>query len=202
MKIFCVGRNYVAHVLELENEVPTDPLIFMKPPTALLLEDKPFFHPDFSENIHYEVELVLKISNNGKSIQPQFANRYYDAIGLGIDFTARDLQEKFKKLGEPWELAKGFDHSAVVSAFIPLAELGAAPYQFSMQKNGTVVQTSDTENMIFSFDQIICFVSKYITLQKGDYIFTGTPAGVGKIAIGDVYTGFLGDRKMFTCEIK
>jgi len=202
MKIFCVGRNYVAHVLELKNEVPTDPLIFMKPPTALLLEDKPFYHPDFSQNIHYEVELVLKICKNGKSIQPQFAHRYYDAIGLGIDFTARDLQDKFKAKGQPWELAKSFDNSAVVSPFLPLDELGAAPYQFSMQKNGIVVQSGNTENMIFSFDDIICFVSKYITLQKGDYIFTGTPAGVGKVSIGEVYTGFLGDKKMFTCEIK
>ncbi len=202
MKIFCVGRNYVDHVLELDNEVPTDPLIFMKPPTALLLEDKPFYHPDFSENIHYEVELVLKVCKNGKSIQPQFANRYYDAIGLGIDFTARDLQEKFKNIGQPWELAKGFDQSAVVSPFIPLVELGEAPYPFSMQKNGAVVQNSSTDNMIFNFDKIICFISNYITLQKGDYIFTGTPAGVGKVAIGDVYDGFLGDKKMFTCEIK
>ncbi len=202
MKIFCVGRNYVAHALELKNEVPTDPLIFMKPPTALLLEDKPFYHPEFSKNIHYEVELVLRVCKNGKSIQPEFANRYFDAVALGIDFTARDLQDTLKAKGQPWELAKGFDNSAVVSKFIPLNELGDAPYTFSLKKNGNLVQSGNTDNMIFSFEKIICFVSQFITLQKGDYIFTGTPAGVGKIELNDMLTGFIAERQMFTCAIK
>ena len=202
MKIFCVGRNYVAHALELKNEVPTDPLIFMKPSTALLLEDKPFFHPEFSKNIHYEVELVMRICKNGKHIKPEFAYRYYDAMALGIDFTARDLQDTLKAKGQPWELAKGFDNSAVVSKFIELNDLGEAPYHFSLQKNGTLVQSGNTENMIFTFDKIICFISQFITLQKGDYIFTGTPAGVGKIETNDVYQGFIDGRQMFTCAIK
>lgn len=202
MKIFCVGRNYVAHALELKNEVPTDPLIFMKPSTALLLEDKPFYHPEFSKNIHYEVELVMRICKNGKHIKPEFASRYYDAMALGIDFTARDLQDTLKAKGQPWELAKGFDNSAVVSKFVSLDDLGEAPYKFSLQKNGNTVQSGNTENMIFTFDKIICFISQFITLQKGDYIFTGTPAGVGKIEINDVYKGFIGERQMFSCNIK
>jgi acylpyruvate hydrolase len=202
MKIFCIGRNYVEHAKELNNAVPTKPLVFMKPPTALLLENKPFYYPDFTKNLHYEVEIVLRISKNGKAIQPQFANRYYDKIALGIDFTARDVQDELKAKGQPWELAKAFDGSAVLSSYVALKDFDASNISFSMTKNGETVQVGTTKDLIFSFDTIVSFLSNYFTLQQGDLIYTGTPAGVGSVKVGDRLEGFLEGQSMFICEIK
>jgi acylpyruvate hydrolase len=202
MKIFCIGRNYVEHAKELNNAVPTKPMVFMKPPTALLLENKPFYYPDFTKNLHYEVEIVLKISKNGKAIQPEFANRYYNKIAVGIDFTARDVQDELKAKGQPWELAKAFDNSAVLSDFVDLKDFDASNIAFSMTKNGVTVQQGTTQDMIFSFDTIVSFLSKYFTLQQGDLIYTGTPAGVGPVKVGDRLEGFLEGKSMFVCEIK
>lgn len=200
MKIFCIGRNYVDHAKELNNPVPSEPLVFMKPPTALLRANKPFYHPDFSENIHYEVELVLKIDKNGKCVNEQFASSYYSSIALGIDFTARDIQAKCKEKGHPWEKAKGFDNSAVLSEFHPLDK--NKPVVFSLKKNGVIVQNGNSEDMIFDFNKLIIHLTTYFTLQQGDIIYTGTPAGVGKIEIGDLLEGYLGDQQVFRCEIK
>ncbi len=203
MKIFCIGRNYVDHALELNNPVPKSPLVFMKPATALLTDNKPFYHPEFSENIHHEVELVLKIKKNGKKILPGFGADYYDEIGLGIDFTARDLQDKLKEKGQPWELAKAFDNSAVVGHFLPKSQfVSMADIVFSLQKNGQLVQTGNSKDLIFTFDYLIEYISKYFTLQTGDLIYTGTPAGVGAVKPGDKLEGFLGAESMFVCEIK
>ena len=203
MKIFCIGRNYVAHAQELGNEVPTEPLIFMKPATALVVNNKPFYYPDFSKDIHHEVEIVLRIAKNGKHVQPEFAHEYYDAVALGIDFTARDLQQQCKKAGSPWEIAKAFDNSAPVSEFISLDEaVKEGVIDFHLDINGKTVQHGNTKNLIFNFDTLICHLSKYFKLQQGDYVFTGTPEGVGPVKIGDVLTGFIGDRRMFEFEIK
>lgn len=203
MKIFCIGRNYIDHAKELNNLVPSEPLIFMKPSTALLVNNKPFYHPDYSENIHYEGEIVLRVCKNGRSVQPEFASRYYDAVAFGIDFTARDLQDKLKAKGQPWEIAKGFDRSAPISKFISLAELkNPKAIEFQLKKNGEVVQDGNTNDLIFSFDTIICHISRYFTLQTNDYIFTGTPAGVGPIAVGDVLDGFVEGTQMLHCQVK
>jgi acylpyruvate hydrolase len=202
MKIFCIGRNYVEHAKELNNAVPTKPLVFMKPPTALLLENKPFYYPDFTKNLHHEIEIVLRVSKNGKAIQPEFAHRYYDKIALGIDFTARDVQDDLKAKGQPWELAKAFDSSAVLSNFVELKDFDAANIRFSMTKNGETVQQGTTQDLIFSFDTLVSFLSNYFTLQQGDLIYTGTPAGVGPVKVGDRLEGFLEGKSMFVCEIK
>ena len=202
MKIFCIGRNYVEHAKELNNAVPTKPLVFMKPPTALLLENKPFFYPDFTKNLHHEIEIVVRISKNGKAIQPEFASRYYDKIALGIDFTARDLQDDLKGKGQPWEIAKGFDNSAVLSKFVDLKDFDAANIAFSMTKNGETVQSGTTQDLIFSFDTLVAFLSNFFTLQQGDLIYTGTPEGVGAVQIGDKLEGFLEGKEIFSCEIK
>ncbi len=202
MKILCIGRNYVEHANELNNPVPKQPLVFMKPSTALLTEEKPFYHPDFSTNIHYELELVLKIKKNGKHINEKFAKDYYDEIGLGIDFTARDLQDELKSKGSPWEIAKAFDNSAALGNFLPISELNSDSIQFSLVKNGLKVQNGDSSDLIFNFDTLIAYVSKFFTLQIGDLIYTGTPAGVGKIEIGDVFEGYIGDKKLLFCAIK
>ena len=203
MKIFCIGRNYIDHAKELNNPVPSEPLIFMKPPTALLLNNRHFFHPDFSHNIHYEGEIVLRIAKNGRSVQPEFAGRYYDAVAFGIDFTARDLQDQLKSKGHPWEIAKGFDRSAPLSRFIPLEELSnSGDIHFQLKKNGEVVQDGHTRDLIFSFDTLICHISRYFTLHKGDYVFTGTPAGVGPVQIGDVLEGFIEGERLLLCNIK
>lgn len=203
MKIFCIGRNYVDHAKELDNQVPSEPLVFMKPPTALLKDNKDFYYPSFSENIHFEVELVVKVKKNGRSIQPTFAKDYYDKIGLGIDFTARDLQDKAKAKGHPWEKAKAFDFSAVLSDFIPLeANALEKGINFHLEKNGEVVQVGTSSDMLFDINTLICHLSQFFTLQTGDLIYTGTPAGVGPIAIGDVLEGFIQKKSMFTCHIK
>lgn len=202
MKIFCVGRNYSEHVAELGNAVPSEPVIFTKQDTAILKNGEPFYHPDFSNDIHYEVELVLKIQKMGKKIKPAFALQYISEIGIGIDFTARDKQQELKQKGLPWELAKGFDGSAPLGDFIPMNQLDLTNISFSLQQNGKVVQQGNSADMIFSFAQIVSFISQYFTLKVGDLIYTGTPVGVGKVNIGDTLEGFIGNQKMLTCEIK
>lgn len=202
MKIICIGRNYRDHAKELNNPVPKKPLIFMKPPSALLVNNKPLYYPEFTENLHYEAEIVLKVCKNGKHVQPEFAKRYYEEIAFGIDFTARDLQSQLKEKGHPWEIAKGFDGSAAVSDFMPLANVKDESVKFQMKKNNEVVQNGDTSDLIFDFDFIITYVSKFFKLQMGDYIFTGTPAGVGPVKVGDVLEGFIENEQMIRCEIR
>lgn len=202
MKILCVGRNYTEHAKELGNAVPENPVIFSKPDTALLKNGEPFYHPDFSSDIHHEVELVIKISKMGKKIQPKFARNYFNEIGLGIDFTARDTQSKLKEKGLPWELAKAFDGSAPIGDFINVEGLDLSNINFSLKKNGEVVQQGNTSQMIFPFEEIVSFVSQYFTLKVGDLIYTGTPAGVSKINIGDKLEGFVEDQPMLVCEVK
>ncbi|WP_156308223.1 fumarylacetoacetate hydrolase family protein [Sphingobacterium endophyticum] len=203
MKIIAVGRNYIDHAKELNNPVPEKPVIFLKPDTAVLKDNKDFYYPEFSKDIHFEVEIVLRVCNEGKHVAKKFAHRYYDAIGLGIDFTARDLQSELKSKGLPWELAKAFDHSAVVGNMILKENFkDLHSLTFSLQKNDVEVQLGNSKDMIFDFDSLITFVSQYITLRKGDLIFTGTPAGVGPIEIGDKLEGFLEGKSIFTCQIK
>jgi acylpyruvate hydrolase len=202
MKIFCIGRNYVEHAKELNNAVPTKPLIFMKPPTALLQGNKPFYYPDFTKNLHHEIEIVLRVCKNGKAIEPQFAHRYYDKIALGIDFTARDLQDDLKAKGQPWEIAKAFDNSAVLSTFYPLSNFDRNAITFQLLKNGVTVQDGTTADLIFNFDTLVSYISKFFTLQTGDLIYTGTPAGVGAVAIGDKLEGILEGKSAFICDIK
>ncbi len=203
MKIICIGRNYAEHAKELKNEVPTAPVFFMKPDTALLKENAPFYYPAFSNDIHYEVELVVKISKNGKTILPQFAHKYYDQITVGIDFTARDLQQQCKEKGLPWEKAKAFDQSAVVGQFISLASLPKKDeISFSLSLNKKVVQQGVSNQMLFSVDQIIAYVSGFITLKTGDLIYTGTPAGVGPVKIGDRLEAKIENEVLLDFEIK
>lgn len=203
MKIICVGRNYADHARELNNPVNEEPVIFLKPETALLQKRQPFFMPDFSNEIHHEIELVVKINRLGKNIETQFAHKYYEEIGLGIDFTARDLQTKLKSKGLPWELAKSFDGSAPVGEFISKKVLdNPEKIGFSLKKNGEIVQSGSSADMIFSIDQIISFVSAFFTLKKGDLIFTGTPAGVGPISKGDTLEGFIEEKKMILVKIR
>jgi 2-keto-4-pentenoate hydratase/2-oxohepta-3-ene-1,7-dioic acid hydratase in catechol pathway len=204
MKIFCIGRNYADHAKELNNPVPVgEPVVFMKPNTALLVNNKPLYYPDYTENLHFEGEIVLRVCKNGRSVQPEFASRYYDAVGFGIDFTARDIQDRQKSKGLPWEIAKGFDRSAPLSKWIPLEELpNPSNIHFQLKKNGAVVQDGHTENMLFDFNTIICYISKYFTLHKGDMIYTGTPAGVGPVQKGDTLEGFFEGKAMLVCAIK
>ncbi len=203
MKIIAIGRNYAEHAKELNNPVPTVPVIFMKPDTAVLKENKPFYHPEFSSDIHHEIELVLKISKEGKHIAEKFASKYYEEIGLGVDFTARDIQQKHKEKGLPWELAKAFDNSAPVSRFVPKSDFkDLTNIHFKLDINGNTVQSGNTKDLLFSFDQIIAFVSQYITLKKGDLIFTGTPQGVGKVNIGDHLAGYLEEDKLLDFYIR
>jgi acylpyruvate hydrolase len=202
MKIICVGRNYAEHAKELGNAVPTEPILFMKPSTALLREGKPFFYPEFTQNLHYEAEIVLRICKNGKHIGAKFAHKYYDQVTVGIDFTARDLQDKLKAKGHPWEIAKAFDSSAVLGEMIAMDTLNSKEIHFSLQKNGETVQNGDTRDLIFDFDTLICHISKYFSLNTGDLIYTGTPAGVAAVKIGDVLEGFIGDKKLLHCEVK
>ena len=203
MKIICIGRNYLDHANELGNKIPTSPLFFLKPDTAIQPKGHPFFIPDFSNNIHFEVELVVKISKNGKNIDEKFAHKYYDEIGIGIDFTARDIQEDCKKNGLPWEKAKGFDGSAQISnEFINKKSLKLEDINFSLNLNNSLMQKGNSKNMIFSFDQIISYISKYYTLRAGDLIYTGTPSGVGKVEIGDSLSCFINGREMLKVNIK
>lgn len=203
MKIIAIGRNYIDHAKELNNPVPESPVIFMKPDTAILKDNKDFYFPEFSSDIHYECEVVFRICNEGKHVSAKFAHKYYDAVGLGIDFTARDIQSKHKEKGLPWELAKAFDNSAVISKLMSKEEFeNLSDINFSLQKNGSAVQVGNTKDMIFDIDSLIVYISKFITLRKGDLIYTGTPAGVGPIAIGDKLEGYIDDKLMFTTQIK
>jgi 2-keto-4-pentenoate hydratase/2-oxohepta-3-ene-1,7-dioic acid hydratase in catechol pathway len=202
MKILCVGRNYSEHAKELGNAVPENPVIFSKPDTALLKNGEDFYLPSFSNDVHHEVELVIKINKVGKKIQEKFARNYFSEIGLGIDFTARDVQSELKAKGLPWELAKAFDGSAPIGNFINIENLNLKNIDFSLQKNGQIVQKGNTAQMIFSFEKIVSFVSQYFTLKVGDLIYTGTPAGVSQVNIGDKLEGFIGNDLMLTCEVK
>ncbi len=201
MKIICIGRNYSEHAKELGNEVPENPVIFIKPDTSVLKKGADFYLPEFSNDIHYELEVVLKISKGGKYIQEKNAHKHFDEIGLGIDFTARDLQNQLKAKGLPWELAKGFDGSAVLSDFYPKSEFNLSHLHFTLNKNGKMVQNGNTQDMIFSPEKIISFVSAYFTLRVGDLIFTGTPKGVGKVEENDCLEAFLEDHKLLSLRI-
>ncbi len=202
MKIIAVGRNYAEHIAELKNEKPDAPVIFSKPETAILRNNEPFYYPEFSEDIHHEVEIILKISKIGKNIEEKFAHKYYDEIGLGIDFTARDLQSKLKAKGLPWDLAKGFNGSAPISEFISKTDYDMANINFSLDINNERKQTGNTSLMLYSFDYLISFVSQYFTLKAGDIIFTGTPAGVSPVKIGDRLVGKIEEKTMFDFEVK
>ncbi len=204
MKIICIGRNYAEHAKELKNEVPTEPMFFMKPETALIPNNHPFIYPDFTKDLHYEVELVLRINKLGKNISEKHANKYYEEIGIGIDFTARDLQDNQKKKGLPWEIAKAFDHSAPISQkFLPKSQFDDVNnINFSLHINGNTVQKGNTTDLLFTFDRLIEHVSKYCTLKIGDLIFTGTPAGVGPVKIGDKLECFIEGEKLLAFDIK
>lgn len=200
MKIICVGRNYSEHAKELNNEIPDNPVIFLKPQTALLKDNKPFYYPDWTNDLHYETEVVLKICKQGKYIQEKFASKYFNEATIGIDFTARDLQKHQKEKGLPWEIAKAFDHSAVIGSFQKIMPAGSV--QFYMLLNGKEVQRGNTKVMMFSFEKIIAYVSQFFSVQTGDLIFTGTPAGVGPVKIGDRLQGFFETEKVFDFEVK
>lgn len=203
MKIIAIGRNYADHAKELNNPVPAQPVIFMKPDTALLKDNKPFYLPDFSEDVQHEIEIVLKISKEGKHINEKFAQNYYEEIALGIDFTARDIQQKHKEKGLPWELAKAFDNSAPVSVFLSKSQFANIyDVNFKLTVNQQIRQTGSTKSLLFSFEYLIAFVSKYITLKKGDLIFTGTPQGVAKVNVGDRLEGYLEDQKLLDFYVK
>ncbi len=204
MRIFAVGRNYAEHIKELSNERPDEPVIFTKPDTALLRNNAPFYYPDFSSDIHYEVELVLRISKEGKMIGEQFASKYFDAVGIGVDFTARDLQQKAKEKGLPWDIAKGFNGSAPVSdKFIPVKDFkDLGSIDFSLTVNGEIKQQGNTSLMLFSFDYIISYLSKFFTLRTGDLIFTGTPKGVGPVKVGDVLSASIDNEKLLEFEVR
>ncbi|MBE7640315.1 MULTISPECIES: fumarylacetoacetate hydrolase family protein [Salegentibacter] len=204
MKIICIGRNYTDHISELKNEKPEAPVIFLKPDTSILLKKQPFFIPDFSEEVHYEVEVLIKIKRVGKHIQEKFAHKYYDEVGLGIDFTARDLQQKLKEKGLPWEKAKAFDGAAVVGekwlTKDSIADINML--NFSLEKNGETVQKGNTALMLWKIDELIAYISQFFTLKIGDIIFTGTPAGVGKVAVNDRLTGFIEEQQIFSIQTK
>ena len=203
MKLICIGRNYTKHIEELQNERPTEPVVFIKPDTAILLKKQPFFIPDFSNDVHHEVEVLVKINRVGKHIDKKFAHKYYDQIGLGIDFTARDLQQKLKEKGLPWEKAKSFDGAAVIGNWMDKSEISDINnLNFSLQKNEITVQKGNTSHMLYKIDEIIEYVSKYFTLKIGDIIFTGTPAGVGKVVADDALKGYIEDKEMFSIKVK
>ena len=201
MKIICIGRNYAEHAKEMKSDLPTEPVFFMKPDTALLKEED-FYYPDFTQDLHHEIELVIKISKVGKHIEEQFAHKYYEEIGLGIDFTARDIQTKCKEKGLPWEKAKSFDNSAPIGKFISKQELDFKNVRFELQVNGITKQKGSSVDLIFSFDQIVSYVSRFVTLKTGDLIYTGTPEGVGAVKIGDKLEGFLNGESFLHLEVK
>ena len=203
MKIICIGRNYTKHIEELQNERPTEPVIFMKPDSAILLKQHPFVIPEFSNDIHHEIEIIVKISKVGKYIDTKFAHKYYDEIGVGIDFTARDLQQKLKDKGLPWEKAKAFDGSAVIGEFVPKTNYNSLEnLTFELTRNGKTVQKGNTSHMLWKIDELISYVSQYFTLKIGDIIFTGTPEGVGLVEPEDVLEGFLEGTKLFRIQVK
>jgi len=203
MKVLCIGRNYREHISELNHTVPSEPVFFMKPDTSILTRNRPFFLPDYGSAIHYEVELVLRICKVGKNIQKRFASSYFDAVGIGLDFTARDIQTKCKEKGLPWLVAKGFDNAAPLGKFIEKSGLkNVHDIHFHLEKNGITVQKASSSEMIFSFEDIISYISKYITLKTGDLIFTGTPSGVGPVKIGDRLEAFIEGEKLLGCSVK
>jgi 2-keto-4-pentenoate hydratase/2-oxohepta-3-ene-1,7-dioic acid hydratase in catechol pathway len=203
VKLICIGRNYAKHIEELANERPEEPVVFLKPDTAILLKQQPFFIPDFSNDIHHEVEILVKINRLGKHIDKKFAHKYYSEIGLGIDFTARDLQAKLKAKGLPWEKAKGFDGAAVIGTFVDkVVYRDVDAIDFSLIKNGVLVQQGSTAHMLWKIDELIAYVSQFFTLKIGDIIFTGTPAGVGKVAPNDVLEGYIEEDKLFSIRVK
>ena len=203
MKIICIGRNYADHAKEMNSAIPSKPMFFMKPDIAILRPGYHFYYPSFSRDIHFECEIVVKICKVGKNISEKFAHNYYESIGLGIDFTARDLQKECKEKGHPWEIAKSFEGSAPLSGeFIPKEKLDLTNIEFRLEQNGEVVQHGFTKDMIFDIDTLICYVSQFMTLKKGDLIFTGTPSGVGPIAIGDRLKGYIGNKEMFDVSVK
>ncbi len=203
MKIICIGRNYVAHIKELNNAIPTAPVFFLKPDTSLLIRNRPFYYPSFSSEIHYEAELVLKICKVGKNIQKKFAHTYYEEIGIGLDMTARDLQDAAKEKSLPWAVAKGFDQSAPMGRFLPKSQFyDVKDIFFHLDLNGKTVQQGNSGSMIYDFDDIIVHISTFMTLRTGDYIFTGTPAGVGPVKIGDLLEAYIGQEKLLSCTIK
>lgn len=202
MKIICIGRNYVNHAKELNNPIPKQPLVFMKPQTALVKNNRDFYYPEFTKDLHYEAEIVLKICKNGKHIQEKFAHKYFNEITIGLDFTARDVQSRCKAKGHPWEIAKAFDNSAPIGEFINVEQVNLEAIEFSLTKNGETVQNGNTKDLIFPFATLISHVSKYFTLQTGDLIFTGTPAGVGAVKVGDKLEGFIENQKLLECKVK
>jgi 2-keto-4-pentenoate hydratase/2-oxohepta-3-ene-1,7-dioic acid hydratase in catechol pathway len=203
MKIICIGRNYTNHIAELHNERPTEPVVFMKPDSAVLLKQHPFVIPEFSEDVHHEVEIIVKINKVGKYIEPEFAHKYYDEISVGIDFTARDLQEKLKAKGLPWEKAKAFDGSAVIGEFLSKNQFSSLEnITFELTNNNTTVQKSNSSFMLWKIDELISYVSQYFTLKIGDIIFTGTPEGVAAVKPDDVLEGFLEGHKLFRIQVK
>ena len=203
MKIFCVGRNYTAHAEELGNEIPDEPVIFMKPKSALLQPHAPFYYPEFTNELHYECELVLRVSKNGKYIQEKFASKYYDAVTTGIDFTARDIQNDLKAKGLPWEKAKSWDNSAVIGKWIPFTDIkNKKDINFCLYKNKELAQQGNSSSMVHNFDNLVAYISNFFSVNIGDVIFTGTPAGVGEAVVGDELEGFLEDVSMFTLDIK
>ena len=202
MKIICIGRNYAKHIAELANERPENPVVFLKPDSAILAKKMPFFIPPFSSDIHYEVEVLVKINKVGKHIDKKFAHKYYDEIGLGIDFTARDVQAQCKEKGLPWEKAKAFDGSAVIGNFYAKEAFDLENLKFQLLKNQALVQDGNTQAMLWKIDELISYVSQYFTLKKGDVIFTGTPAGVGKVAQNDLLVGMIEDKKAFEVKVK
>lgn len=203
MKFICIGKNYAEHVKEMKSEVPKEPVFFLKPETAYLKNGEAFYYPDFSSEIHHEVEIVLRIGKNGKNIEEKFASKYIESIGIGIDFTARDIQAKCKEKGLPWEKAKAFDHSAPLGDFLPVENFrDFRNIVFRLDVNGKTVQEGNTKDLIFSFERVISYVSGFITLKKGDYIFTGTPEGVGPVAAGDRLEAYLEGKKMLSFPVK
>ncbi|RTY74595.1 FAA hydrolase family protein [Flavobacterium sp. GSP27] len=203
MKIICIGRNYTNHIEELQNERPTEPVVFMKPDSAVLLKQHPFVIPEFSEEVHHEIEIIVKISKVGKYIEPKFAHKYYDEISVGIDFTARDLQDKLKAKGLPWEKAKAFDGSAVIGEFVSKNEFSSVEnITFELKKNNETVQMSNSSLMLWKIDELISYVSQFFTLKIGDIIFTGTPEGVAAVKPEDVLEGFLEGQQLFRIQVK
>ena len=202
MKIICVGKNYLKHIDELNSSQEDEPVIFLKPDTSIIQKNQPFFIPEFSNEIHYEIEIILKFNRLGKHIESKFSKKYFNQISLGIDFTARDFQNKFKERGLPWDISKGFDNSALIGDWKSIKTYDLDNINFRLEKNGKIVQQSNSKNMIWKIDELIAYASKYFTIKIGDIMFTGTPEGVGVVSEDDVLEGFLGDEKVFSVKIK
>ena len=202
MKIICVGKNYLKHIDEFNSSKEDEPVIFLKPDTSIIQKNQPFFIPEFSNEIHYEIEIILKFNRLGKHIESNFSNKYFNQISLGVDFTARDFQNKFKERGLPWDISKGFDNSALIGDWKSIEDYDLYNINFRLEKNGEIVQQSNSKNMIWKIDELISYASKYFTIKIGDIMFTGTPEGVGLVSVDDVLEGFLEDKKVFSVKIK